>query len=240
MYGSQYMYVADGSGPYSKAEALAHARSRGLMMPSDPSDVVMGDAGFSRVVDVEPPTGDVVTQLPPVYNEEEQRWYQAWESRSYTQEEREEIFNSARTSRLLDLSTLLSSTLSGGFLFTFADGRVEIMGMSAATLFFLQDSYKYFKALPATGSYDPIYTVVKPQDGNDFTASKEDVIKLYEDLMDFRNRVVYAAVQLREQIMAVTGTDVSQLPVLPPTLEPAQPELVPYDDTPPEETDPPQ
>lgn len=236
MYGSQYMYVADKSGPYSKAEALAHARSRGLMMPSDPSDVVMGDAGFSRVVEVEAPTGDVVTQLPPVYNEEEQRWYQAWDSRDYTQQEREDIFTSARNSRLLDLSNLLTSTMSAGMAFQFADDRVEIMGLSAATLFFLNDSYTYFKGLPATGEYDPIYTVVKPQDGNDFTASKEDVVKLYEELMDFRKRVVYAAVQLREQILAVTGTDVSQLPMLPVTLEPATPAPVPYG----EPTEPPQ
>jgi len=82
----------------------------------------MRESGYFKVHETPQPTGDIVTEKMPVYNEEDELWYQVWEVESFSPEQIEANLNAAKAEKR-DLAyqqfsfDLLSGVLIGEDLF---------------------------------------------------------------------------------------------------------------------------
>ena len=219
----QYMLVADGSGPYSYQEAIIAARMRGIGMPSAPTEAQMVEAGYSKVVEVEPPQGDVVIEVNPVRNEEDGLWYQTYSVRDYTPQERQEIFDNAKSTLLNNLNQMLSNTLLAGFRFKLMDGTEYNFSLESRPVLLLQEQATAVTA-DADGTDDPSHRpfdrLVTPVSGENLVIKRAELLALARLISEYRRRVVYAMALLQDQIYLVEGNDVSELPTLPPELLP--------------------
>jgi len=219
----QYMLVADGSGPYSYQEAIVAARMRGIGMPSSPTEAQMVEAGYSKVVEVEAPVGDVVIEISPVRNEEDGLWYQTYSVRSYTPEERQDIFDNAKTERLNSLNQMLADALSAGFRFKLMDGTEYSFSLESRPVLLLQEQATAVTA-DTDGTDDPTHRpfdrLVSPVTGENLVIKRAELLALARLISEYRRRVVYAMSLIQDQIYLVEGTDVSELPTLPPELQP--------------------
>jgi len=219
----QYMLVADGSGPYGYTEAIQLARLRGIGMPPTPTEPQMIEAGYSKVVEVEAPQGDVVIEIAPVRNEEDGLWYQTYSVRDYTPEERQDIFNNAKATRLNDLNQMLANTLQAGFKFKLMDGTEYNFSLESRPVLLLQEQSNAVTA-DADGTDDPTHRpfdrLVTPVSGENLVIKRAELLALARLISEYRRRLVYTVALIQDQIYLVEGTDVSELPVLPPELTP--------------------
>jgi len=219
----QYMLVADGSGPYGYTEAIQLARLRGLGMPTNPTEAIMIEAGYSKVVEVERPEGDVVVEIKPVQNEEDGLWYQTYSVRDYTPEERQDIFDNAKNTLLYDLDQLLANTLQAGFKFKLIDGTEYNFSLESRPVLLLQEQATAVMA-DADGTDDPTHRpfdrLVTPVSKENLVIKRAELLALARLISEYRRRVVYAMSQIQDAIYLVEGVDVSQLPVLPVELLP--------------------
>lgn len=132
----EYMLVADGSGPYTYHEAIIAARRRGVGISSNPSEELMVDAGYTKVIQVERPEGDVVTKRA-VELREDGFYYRDWDVREFTEQELAQQFQQKKAQLQSDVNTLRDASMQKGTTYTFGEdavGHVQLRDGDRANL----------------------------------------------------------------------------------------------------------
>lgn len=81
-----YVRVIDNVAERYTITDLRRANSN-VSFPKEVNDRLLADFGVYPLVSVDPPTGDVVTEGTPVFNNSTKQWEQSWVARDFTAEE---------------------------------------------------------------------------------------------------------------------------------------------------------
>lgn len=92
--------------------------------------------GYFPVIPVTPPTGDVVTEGIPHFNDQTQQWEQTWNSRDFTPEEIAANLESAKQSYKAEAQNILSRDLEAGIPYPVdnVEYKVRVKSFDLATL----------------------------------------------------------------------------------------------------------
>lgn len=92
--------------------------------------------GYFPVIPVTPPTGDVVTEGAPHFNDQTQEWEQTWNSRDFTPEEIAANLRSAKESRKSEAQTVLTQDVELGIPYPVdnVEYKVRVKSFDLATL----------------------------------------------------------------------------------------------------------
>lgn len=92
--------------------------------------------GYFPVIPVTPPTGDVVTEGAPHFNDQTQQWEQTWNSRDFTPEEIAANLESAKQSYKAEAQNILSRDLDIGIPYPVdnVEYKVRVKSFDLATL----------------------------------------------------------------------------------------------------------
>ncbi len=96
----------------------------------------IAEFGYFPVIPVTPPTGDVVMEGPPEFNDQTQQWEQTWTSRDFLPEEIAANLESAKQSKKAEAQNVLSRDVDLGIPYPVGnvEYKVRVKSFDLATL----------------------------------------------------------------------------------------------------------
>lgn len=167
--------------------------------------------GYFPVIPKDMPTGDVVTEVAPTFNEETQQWEQTWEVRDFTPEEIEKNLQEAKTARNNEAQNIFAQDLDLGLPYP-VDGstyKVRVKTFDMASLLSIKNVISITE--PTDGETFPF----KFLDGYKEDFTRQEMITLIDEM----TKAHYALLKnYWEYLDSVnTATTIPAIPELPST-----------------------
>jgi len=206
--------IAVDTGDWPLYLATVRSRLQDISLPRLPTEEQLAAVGYAVVVPTEKPTGDVVTEAPPI--EENGKWYQSWTVRPYTQEELDAQLAEKKTSLLVDVQTLRTMTLEKGIPVDFGgtDGvqHVQLRDGDRANLTSLNNRAKDWIA---DGNVQQLAFIT--EEDNAVTITTEQALALTNAAYDKYVEIIFHLNDLKKQV--ISATELSALPTIPSEIE---------------------
>lgn len=86
-----------------------------ISFPAEPDEELINRYGFYVVYSSEPPLADIVEEIAPVFDKKEQKWFQAWSTRSFNEQELNRKRDILRDEKLQELNRNAQARKDQGF-----------------------------------------------------------------------------------------------------------------------------
>lgn len=168
--------------------------------------------GYMPVYDSEYPTGDVITEGDPQFNEEDGKWYKTWEVRDFTEEEIAANLINKKSELIGQANNTLGSDIWGGIKYNFkgVSYLVEVVPEKLTTLLCI-------KSLVKDAEEDDLFPF-SFMDETVVTFTKAEFLLMWDSVMKSLYELNKKFWTLRDQIKAVTR--IEDLPEIPFTFKP--------------------
>jgi len=167
--------------------------------------------GYMPVYNSLMPKGDIVVEGKPSFNEEDGKWYQTWDVRDFTDEEKEINLIILKSTLISQAETLLNSDISQGVSYTY-EGKtylVDVIPDKLTTLLCI-------KSIAKDSSDEELFQY-SFLDGTLLTLTKSEFLSMWDSVMrslyDFNKRFW----KFREDVNSTV--DAKELPLLPTTFK---------------------